>query len=82
VAEVAFVVEQAGCHACAARIEKALALIGTVRSVDVDEQADVAAVRLAGPNAISEDAVRRALGEASVGSGHVYELRPGSWDST
>ena len=81
-ADVRFVVEQAGCHACATRIEKALATIATVRSIDVDEPDDLATVRLVGSAPISVESVRLALGEASEGSGHVYRLRPGSWQES
>jgi hypothetical protein len=77
--EVEFVVEQAGCDACAARIENALSTIGDVRSIEVDEPADVASVRLVESAPISAESVRLALAAASEGSGHVYRLRPGSW---
>jgi copper chaperone CopZ len=78
VAEVEFVVEQAGCSSCADRVQAALEGIGTVEAIEVDEEADAAAVRLRSPDPISEDAVGRLLSEAA-GSGHEYRVHPGSW---
>ena len=77
--EIRFVVEQAGCASCAARIGDALAKIATVKEIDVDETADVAAVRVAPSSDLSENAVRLALESASQDSGHEYRLQPGSW---
>jgi copper chaperone CopZ len=76
--EVRFVVEQAGCSSCAARVRQALEAIATVREVTVDESADVAFVSLASAT-VSERSVNESLREASAGSGHVYQVRPGSW---
>jgi copper chaperone CopZ len=73
-----FVVEHAGCNSCAARVRQALEAIATVHEVTVDESADVAFVSLAS-SAASERIVNEALREASVGSGHAYRVRPGSW---
>ena len=44
-ATVLFEVEQAGCPSCAARVRAALAPLGTVSEVAIDEQADQATVR-------------------------------------
>ena len=75
--EVTFVVEQAGCDSCAARVRAALEPLGTVDAIEIDEDADAATVRVSG--AASEDAVAGALAAASHGSGHAYRVRPGSW---
>jgi copper chaperone CopZ len=77
-----FVVEQAGCKSCAARVRDALAPLTTVHSVEVDADADAATVRVDPDAEISEAAVNRALTDASHGSGHVYRVKPGSWRST
>lgn len=75
--EVTFVVEQAGCESCAARVRKALEPLAAVRSVEIDEQADEAAV--AADGGLTEAAANDALASASHGSGHLYRVRPGSW---
>ena len=75
--EVDFVVEQAGCTSCAARISQALAQIATVHEIELDEAADVAVVRVS--LAVSEERVNEVLGEVSEGSGHRYRVQPGSW---
>lgn len=75
---VQFVVENAGCASCAARIREALAELGTVGEIEVDEAVDVAVVRISAAEA-SESRVDDVLRTASRGSGHVYRLRPGSW---
>lgn len=80
-ATVLFEVEQAGCPSCAARVRAALAPLGTVSEVAIDEQADQATVRLTTQPAVGENEVNRALHEASAGSGHGYRVRPGSWQS-
>jgi hypothetical protein len=77
--EVEFVVEQAGCSSCAARLRGAFETIATVDAIEVDEGADAAAVRLRSADAISEDAVGRLLSDAAAGSGHEYRVQPGSW---
>ena len=77
---VQFVVESAGCASCASRIQGALAEVGIVEAVDIDEAADVAVVRMSTPHA-SESRVNDVLGTASHGSGHAYRIRPGSWHS-
>lgn len=72
-----FVVEQAGCESCAARVRGALEPLAEVEAVEVDKDADAATVRAVGQ--LSEDAVNEALLAASHGSGHTYRVRPGSW---
>jgi copper chaperone CopZ len=74
---VQFVIEQAGCTSCAARIHEALAEVATVEAVDIDEAVDVALVRLSG--SVSESRVNDVLGGASQGSGHRYRVQSGSW---
>lgn len=74
-----FVVEQAGCESCAARVRGALDPLAEIEEIDVDEQADAATVRAAGD--LSEEAVNDALQAASAGSGHAYRVRPGSWQA-
>jgi cation transport ATPase len=75
-----FVVEQAGCASCAARVRGALEPLAEVVAIEVDEQADAATVRAAGD--LSEDAANNALQAASHGSGHTYRVRPGSWQAS
>ena len=75
--EVTFVVEQAGCASCAARVRAALEPLGAVEAIEIDKDADSATVRVSG--AASEAAVAGALAAASHGSGHSYRVRPGSW---
>jgi copper chaperone CopZ len=69
----AFVVEEAGCESCAARVRAALEPLAAVEAIEVDEREDVAHVRLA--DEVAEDAVSEALAAASSGSGHQYRLR-------
>lgn len=80
-AEIHFVVEQAGCASCAARVREALEPIAVVHEIDVDEAADCAAVRLAYSPDLSQDAVAQALLVASTGARHEYRVQPGSWQS-
>ena len=75
--EVTFVVEQAGCESCAARVRKALEPLAGVRSIEIHEQEDEATVRAEG--GLTEDQANEALAQASAGSGHVYRVRAGSW---
>ena len=74
-----FVVEHAGCVSCAARVRGALEALTDVTEVEIDEDADTAAVRLAPGTDASEEDVNRALLGASHGSGHAYRVKPGSW---
>ena len=76
--EVHFVVEEAGCESCAARIRGALEHVAPVVAIAIDESADAADVRLGG-NA-SRDEVATALAAASEGAGHTYRIREGSWE--
>jgi copper chaperone CopZ len=75
--DVTFVVEQAGCESCAARVRGALDPFAAVASIEVDEEADAATVRASG--SLTEERVNEALASASQGSGHTYRVRPGSW---
>jgi hypothetical protein len=81
VGEARFVVEQAGCPTCAARIHDALAAIATVETIEIDERADVASVRLIDGDGVSEQTIAATLEAISVGGGHEYRVRPGSWFS-
>lgn len=74
---VVFEVEQAGCDSCGKLIGGALADVGTVESVEIDEGADLATVVLSG--AASRGAVDAALEQVSAGAGHAYRVLPGSW---
>ena len=74
---VEFVVEEAGCESCARRVRAALESIAAVESVEVDEEADAATVRLRGD--VDEERASDALATASDGSGHTYRVRAGSW---
>lgn len=76
--DVDFLVEQAGCTSCAARIGAALGQIATVHEVELDDAADVAAVHLSS-SSVSEDSVNEVLRQASEGAGHRYRVQPGSW---
>jgi hypothetical protein len=77
VTTLVFEVEQAGCASCAELVREALAPLGTVGEIEIDEDADSATVRLA--SGASVDDVNRALLEVSHGSGHAYRVKPGSW---
>lgn len=77
--DTSFVVEQAGCASCAALVEAALTPLAHVHTIEVDEAADTAAVRLAFSPNISKEAVDHALADASGGAGHHYRVKPGSW---
>ena len=76
---VVFEVEQAGCPSCAERVRGALAPLGVVSDVAIDEEADEATVRLTAEPAVDEGDVNRALHEVSAGSGHGHRVKPGSW---
>lgn len=80
-ATTVFEVEQAGCPSCAVRVRGALEALVAVAELTIDEEQDVATVRLAAEAATSEDDVNRVLAEASQGSGHAYRVKPGSWRS-
>ena len=76
-----FEVEQAGCESCAALVRDALEEVATVLDVTIDEDADLATVRLAAEAPISEGEVDASLRDASP-EGHAYRVRPGSWRTT
>jgi len=73
-----FVIEQAGCKSCAARVRAALANVVHVEGIEIDEGADTAFVRVSGDE-VSERHVEAAIDAASEGSGHTYRIRAGSW---
>ena len=79
--EVEFVVEHAGCESCAERVRTALASLGGVREVEIDEAEDSASVRLSVSAETSLEDVDEALAQASVGSGHEYRVQPDSWQA-
>ena len=76
---VAFDVEQAGCESCGKLVKAALAPHGSVESLAIDEQADVALVVLSVSDEPSQGVIDEALAGASAGAGHVYRVRAGSW---
>jgi hypothetical protein len=80
--EVEFVVEHAGCASCSERVRGALTTFGAVREIEIDEADDSASVRGDFSPGTSPDAVDSTLVEVSVGSGHEYRVRPGSWRAT
>ena len=67
-----FLVEQAGCDSCGARVEAALADLLAIEEITVDEDADVAAVRAHCSLELELATVNAGLAEASHGSGHAY----------
>jgi copper chaperone CopZ len=73
-----FVVEQAGCASCAKLVREALAGVGEVESIEIDESADVADVVLVSAAAVTVDELDGLLVAAGSGSGHAYRVRPGS----
>ena len=73
---VAFEVEEAGCESCGKLIAAALGNVGTVESIEIDEDADLAKVVL---TAAERSEVDRALERAADGAGHAYRVRAGSW---
>jgi hypothetical protein len=77
--EVEFVVEQAGCPSCAARLRESLGAVGHVAAVEIDADADTASVRLRANDPVTGDDVDRLLEAASAGSGHSYTRRPATW---
>jgi len=79
VTEIRFLVQEAGCPSCARRLEDALAPLADEVEIEIDEDADLAAVRLVAPSDLAVEDVSRVLETASAGSGHTYRLQPGSW---
>lgn len=73
------IVEEAGCASCAERVRSALAPLGEVERVEIDEPADLARVTLSSDERLDESRVAAALAAASEGAGHAYRVRPGSW---
>jgi cation transport ATPase len=73
-----FEVEHAGCAACAERIRQVLAAVATVDRIEVDEDADAAIVVISA-DGVERATVDEALARASVGSGHDFRVRDGSW---
>jgi len=76
---IQFVVENAGCVSCGELIRGSLSAIGDAEVVDIDEDADVATVRLASTHPVSVEDVDQILEVASEGSAHAYCVQPGSW---
>jgi copper chaperone CopZ len=74
---VEFVVEQAGCSSCADLVREVLSDLGAVEAVEVDESADIAYVRLATGEPVTNDRIDALLADAAV-PGHAYRVRPGS----
>jgi hypothetical protein len=74
-----FEVEQAGCESCAALVRDVLEDAAEVSEITIDQQADLATVRLAPGATLSEEEANRLLGGASHGTGHAYRVKPGSW---
>ncbi len=76
---IGFVVEQAGCESCAARVRSALAELLEIEEIAVDESADVAIVRARAPRKLARTTVDAALAAVSVDGEHTYRVRPDSW---
>ncbi len=74
---VAFDVEEAGRESCGNLIRTALNRVGTVESIQIDEESDIANVVLSGE--AQRAAVDDALEEVSAGAGHSYRVRADSW---
>ena len=77
--QVAFEVEQAGCETCEKRVRAALEPLGVVAEIRIDEEADRASVTFAPVDGVLRESVDAALAGASVGAGHQYRVREGSW---
>ena len=76
---IEFVVENAGCASCGRLVRDALAAVGTVEVVTIDQDADVATVRLEHSGSVSVEDVDRLLEEVSAEAGHAYRVQSGSW---
>jgi hypothetical protein len=74
-----FEVEHAGCSSCAERISGALSAIVDVEEIVIDEEKDMARLAIRGSGELSQAEIRDALVRASVGSGHEYHIKRGSW---
>ena len=79
--KVSFVVAEAGCESCAARVRAALEPLATVDAVVIDEKDDAATVVLELRNELTVDQVQNALARASTAAGHTYRVRSGSWSA-
>ena len=77
--QIAFEVEQAGCESCGRLVTAALTPYGTVKSLVIDEQADIAAVVLAVSDEPKQGLIDEGLANASGAAGHRYRVRAGSW---
>jgi copper chaperone CopZ len=77
--ETAFVVQSAGCEACAKLLRESLEPLGAVGEIEIDEAADTAFVTIASTEALTEDSVSALLAGASAGGGQDYRVSPGSW---
>ncbi len=75
-----FEVEHAGCPACADRVRSALSELGRVEQITIDEEADSAFVLLQADGELEQVEVSELLARVSVGSGHAYRVRAGSWE--
>ena len=78
-AQIAFEVEQAGCDTCETRVRAALEPLGLVAEIRIDEEADLANVTFIPAEGVQRASVEAALAGASVGAGHQYRVREGSW---
>jgi hypothetical protein len=76
--QVSFVVEHAGCASCAERVRTALAGLGEVLAIEIDEEDDSAGVQAHLTAGVTREDVERSVVEASAGSGHKYGVRRGS----
>lgn len=77
-----FVVENAGCSACAERVYAALSPLGLIDGVTIDEDADSATVSMRTGMSVSQEEVNRALAAASEGAGHKYRVQAHSWQAS
>ena len=76
---VAFDVEQAGCESCGRLITAALTPHGSVETLTIDEQADLAGVVLSVAAVPEQSLIDEELAKVSIDAGHRYRVRPGSW---
>ena len=77
--DIEFEVEQAGCESCAVRVRRALEPLLSVESITIDETRDLATVAATAETRVRRAAIDELLEDASVGAGHAYRVRPGSW---
>lgn len=74
-----FVVENAGCPACAERVYGALSPLGIIDGVTVDEDADSVTVSMRTGNSVGQEEINKVLAAASEGAGHHYRVLADSW---